>query len=172
MRTPPLQATRLDEQTLKEHCQALDQIPDGCSQASDSRPTKRQRRCSSIGTSQGEESDPRCLLMKRQRIFTEGGRLRRIASKKLPFGTIPQDDFTMKLSIKARVQMGELNAVAVEFMASSRATEHLPIRFENMEEVDKLDKLLKLAVESWLKENTSIEVEYTLRSEAKGKAKA
>ncbi|KAI6770605.1 hypothetical protein HG530_005234 [Fusarium avenaceum] len=111
--------------------------------------------------------------MKRQRIFKEGGRLRRIASKKLPFETIPQNDFTMKLSIKARVQMGELNAVAVEFMASSRATErHLPIRFENMEEVDKVDKLLKLAVESWLKENPSIEVEYTLRSEAKGKAKA
>lgn len=111
--------------------------------------------------------------MKRQRIFTDGGRLRRIASKKLPFETIPQDDFTIKLSIKARVQMDELNTVAVEFMASSRATEqHLPIRFENMEEVDKVDKLLKLAVESWLKENPSIEVEYTLRSEAKGKAKA
>ncbi|KAM0273083.1 hypothetical protein ACHAPA_001813 [Fusarium lateritium] len=173
MRTPPLQATRLDEQTLGEHCQALDQIPDDYDHAFASRPTKRQRRCSSVATSQGEESDPRCLLMKRQRIFTEGGRLKRIASKKLPFETIPQDDFTMKLSIKASIQMDELDAVVVEFMTSSRAAEQdLPIQFKNMEEVDKVDKLLKLTVEPWLNENPSIEVEYTLRSEAKGKSKA
>ncbi|KAF4992754.1 hypothetical protein FGRMN_6964 [Fusarium graminum] len=170
--TPPPQATRLNERTLKENCQALDQGFDDYNEHFDSRPAKRQRRCSSVTTSQNGESDPRCLLIKRQRISTEGGRLKRIASKRLPLEMIPQENITMKLLIQVRVQIEELKGMALEFMTSGRAaSQGSAIRFEDMEEVEEVDKLFKLAVEAWLEENPRTEVEYKLRSEAEGKSR-
>jgi hypothetical protein len=121
----------------------------------------------------GEEPDPRHLLIKRQRICAEGGRLKRVASKKLPFETIPQDDLTVNISVKARIQLSELKNATLEFVSSGQAAEQdSAIRFDNMAEVDKVDGLLKHVTESWLSGDSSIEVEYILRSGAKGKSKA
>ncbi|KAF5674059.1 DNA mismatch repair PMS2 protein [Fusarium heterosporum] len=171
MMTPPPQATRLGEQVLKENCQVPDQVLDDCNEHFDSRPAKRLRRHSSVTTSQDGESDPRCLLIERQRISTEGGRLKRIASKRLPLETIPQENITMKLSIQARVQIEKLKGMTLEFMTSGRAGQGSAVRFEDIEEVEEVDRLFKLAVEAWLEKNPRTEVEYKLRSKAKGKSK-
>lgn len=173
VRTPPPQRERSGNKTENEHCEAPVHSHDQCNKDSNPRPAKRQRRHSSIATSKSEESDPRRLLIKRQRISTEGGRLKRIASKKLPFETIPQVDLTVKLSIKARIRMSELRIATWEFMSSGRAAEQdSAMQFSSMEEVDKVNELLKHTTETWLCEDSSIEVDYTLRSGAKGKSKA
>ncbi|CAG7556883.1 unnamed protein product [Fusarium equiseti] len=159
--------------TNSEDQEAPGHSRDQCNKGSNPRPAKRQRRHSSIATSTSEESDPRRLLIKRQRISTEGGRLKRIASKKLPFETIPQVDLTVKLSIKARIRMSELRIATWEFMSSGRAAEQdSAMQFSSMKEVDKVNELLKHTTEAWLGEDSSIEADYILRSGAKGKSKA
>lgn len=172
IRTPSPGGTKPDE-TREDHCQALDYGQNQRNGEIESRPAKRQRCNSSMTSSVSEESDPRRLLMKRRHICAEGGRLKRVASKKLPFETIPQDDLTVNLSVKARVRMSQLRDATLEFMSSDRATEKDPvIQFNNMEEIDKIDGLLRRVTESWLERDSSIEVEYILRSGAKGKSKA
>jgi hypothetical protein len=111
--------------------------------------------------------------MKRQRICANGGRLKRIASAKLPFETISQNDSTLNISVKIEVRMCELQAATLEFVNSGRATKPgLALQFSNMDEVEEVDRRLRRVTESWLKGNPSIMVEYTLRSEVKVKSKA
>jgi hypothetical protein len=111
--------------------------------------------------------------MKRQRIHANGGRLKRIASTKLPLEIISQNDSTVNLSVKVEVQMCELQAAALEFTNSGRATKpDLALQFRNMDEVEVVDRRLRRVTESWLKGNPSVTVEYILRSEVKGKSKA
>ncbi|KAF5240537.1 hypothetical protein FAUST_4296 [Fusarium austroamericanum] len=173
MRTPPPRGERSGNETQNEHYQVLDHSQDLCNGDINPRPAKRQRHDSSITTPTDEEPDPRQLLIKRQRIHTGGGQLKRIASKKLPLETIPQADLTVNLSANASIQMSALVNAALEFMRSGRAAEQdSAIRFDNMAEVDKVDELLRHATESWLSGDSSIEVEYMLRSGAKGKSKA
>ncbi|KAJ3524342.1 hypothetical protein NM208_g12094 [Fusarium decemcellulare] len=124
-----------------------------------SRPTKRRRECSNTGSSWGEEEqDPRRFLMKRQRSRAQGGRLKRVASNKLPLETIPQDYVTKGISFG----IGD-----AERLDSESSTQ-----FSDMGEVDEVDRRLRETVEPWLKDKPFIEVEYTLRSGAKGKSKA
>jgi hypothetical protein len=173
MRTPPPREEKSDNETQNEHYEVLDHSQDSYNGQVNPRPTKRQRHDSSNTTLTNEEPDPRHLLIKRQRIRTGGGQLKRVASKKLPLETIPQVDLTVNLSVKARIQMSELIRATLEFMKSDRAAEQYPaIRFDNMAEVSKVDELLRHATESWLSGDSSIEVEYMLRSGAKGKSKA
>ncbi|KAF5653477.1 DNA mismatch repair PMS2 protein [Fusarium sp. NRRL 25303] len=173
-RTPPPQATSPDDEAAGGYNPApLDHVHDQHKEGFDSRPFKRQRRCSSVSTSESAGLDSRHLLMKRQRIHANGGRLKRITSTKLPLETISQNDSTLNLSVKIEVQMCELQAATVEFMKSGRATKpDLALQFRNMDEVGEVDRRLRRVTESWLKGNPSITVEYTFRSEVKGKSKA
>ncbi|KAG9507180.1 hypothetical protein J7337_000729 [Fusarium musae] len=76
-------------------------------------------------------------------------------------------------NIKIEVRMCELQAATLEFVNSGRATKPgLALQFRNMDEVEEVDRRLRRVAESWLKRNPSITVEYTLRSEVKGKSKA
>ena len=173
IRTPTPQRERSDNKAENEYHEAPDHNHDQCNEYNNPRPAKRQRRHSSIATSTSEESDPRRLLIKRQRISTEGGRLKRIASRKLPFETIPQVDLTVELSIKARIRMSELRIATWAFMSSGQAAEQeSAMQFSSMDEVDKVNELLKRTTETWLGEGSSIEVDYSLRTGAKGKSKA
>ncbi|KAH7005392.1 hypothetical protein EDB82DRAFT_551915 [Fusarium venenatum] len=173
MRTPPPREEKFDNETQNEHYQVLDHSQDSYNGEVNPRPAKRQRHDSDNATSANEEPDPRHLLIKRQRIRTGGGQLKRVASKKLPLETIPQVDLTVNLSTKARIQMSELIHATLEFMKSDRAAEqYSAIRFDDMAEVNKLEELLRHATESWLSGDSSIVVEYMLRSGAKGKSKA
>ncbi|KAI1032105.1 hypothetical protein LB504_001179 [Fusarium proliferatum] len=173
-RTPPPQATSPDDEAAGSYNSApLDHVHDQHKEGFDSRSFKRQRRCSSVSTSESAGLDSRHLLMKRQRIHANGGRLKRIASTKLPLETISQNDSTLNLSVKIEVQMCELQAATVEFMKSGRATKpDLALQFRNMDEVGEVDRRLRRVTESWLKGNPSITVEYTFRTEVKGKSKA
>ncbi|KAF4490285.1 DNA mismatch repair PMS2 [Fusarium agapanthi] len=173
-RTPPPQATWSDEEAAGGYSPApLDHIHDQHKEGVDSRSFKRQRRCSSVSTSESAGLDSRRLLMKRQRIRANGGGLKRIASTKLPLETISQTDSTLNLSVKIEVQICELQAATLEFMNSGRATKlGLALQFRNMDEVEEVDRRLRQVTESWLKGNPSITVEFTLRSEVKGKSKA
>ncbi|CZR35090.1 uncharacterized protein FPRO_00788 [Fusarium proliferatum ET1] len=173
-RTPPPQATSPDEEAAGGYNPApLDHVHDQHKEGFDSRSFKRQRRCSSVSTSESAGLDSRHLLMKRQRIHANGGRLKRIASTRLPLETISQNDSTLNLSVKIEVQMCELQAATVEFMKSGRATKpDLALQFRNMDEVGEVDRRLRRVTESWLKGSPSITVEYTFRSEVKGKSKA
>ncbi|KAH7218417.1 hypothetical protein DER44DRAFT_846270 [Fusarium oxysporum] len=173
-RTPPPQATGSDEEATGEYSPApLHHIHDQHNEGFYSRSFKRQRRCSSVSTSESAELDSRRLLMKRQRIHANGGRLKRIASTKLPLEIISQNDSTVNLSVKVEVQMCELQAAALEFTNSGRATKpDLALQFRNMDEVEVVDRRLRRVTESWLKGNPSVTVEYILRSEVKGKSKA
>ncbi|KAF5608866.1 DNA mismatch repair PMS2 [Fusarium pseudoanthophilum] len=176
-RTPPPQATWSDEEAAGGYSPApLDHIHDLHKEGFDSKSFKRQRRdssASSVSTSASAGLDSRRLLMKRQRIRANGGRLKRIASTKLPLETISQNDSTLNLSVKIEVRMCELQAAALEFVNSGRATKPgLALQFRSMDEVEEVDRRLRRVTESWLKGNPSITVEYTLRSEVKGKSKA
>ncbi|KAF5623434.1 DNA mismatch repair PMS2 [Fusarium sp. NRRL 52700] len=173
-RTPPPPTTWSDEEAAGGYSPAsLDHIHDQHKEGFDSRSFKRQWRCSSISTSGSTVSDSRRLLMKRQRIRANGGIIKRIASTRLPLETIAQPDSTLNLSIKIEVQISELQAATLEFMNSGRATKpDLALQFKNMDEVEEVDRRLRRVTESWLKGNPSITVEYTLRSEVKGKSKA
>ncbi|KAF5566657.1 DNA mismatch repair PMS2 [Fusarium napiforme] len=176
-RTPPPQAPCSDEEAASGYSPApLDHIHDQHKGGFDSKSFKRQRRdssASSVSTSESVGLDSRRLLMKRQRIRANGGRLRRIASTKLPLETISQTDSTLNLSVKIEVRMCELQAATLEFVNSGRATKPgLALQFRNMDEVEEVDRRLRRVTESWLKGNPSITVEYTLRSEVKGKSKA
>jgi hypothetical protein len=69
--------------------------------------------------------------------------------------------------------MSELRIATWEFMSSGRAAEQdSAMQFSSMKEVDKVNELLKHTTETWLGEDSSIEVDYILRSGAKGKSKA
>ncbi|KAF4436176.1 DNA mismatch repair PMS2 [Fusarium acutatum] len=173
-RTPPPQATLSDEEAADGYSPApLDHIHDQHKEGFNSRSFKRQRRDSSVSTSESAGLDSRRLFMKRQRIRANGGRLKRITSTKLPLETISQNDSTLNLSVKIEVQMCELQAATLEFLNSGRATKPgLALQFRNMDEVEEVNSRLRRVTESWLKGNPSITVEYTLRSEVKGKSKA
>ncbi|KAF5690302.1 DNA mismatch repair PMS2 protein [Fusarium denticulatum] len=176
-RTPPPQATWSDEEAAGGYSPApLDHIHDQHKEGFDSKSFKRQRRASSassVSTSESAGLDSRRLLMKRQRIRANGGRLKRIASTKLPLETISQNDSTLNLSVEIEVRMCELQAATLEFVNSGRASKPgLALQFRNMDEVEEVDRRLRRVTESWLKGNPSITVEYTLRSEVKGKSKA
>ncbi|KAF5614950.1 DNA mismatch repair PMS2 [Fusarium tjaetaba] len=176
-RTPPPQATWSDEEAAGGYSPApLDHIHAQHKGGFDSKSFKRQRRdssASSVSISESVGLDSRRLLMKRQRIRANGGRLRRIASTKLPLETISPNDSTLNLSVKIEVRMCELQAATLEFVNSGRATKPgLALQFRNMDEVEEVDRRLRRVTESWLKGNPSITVEYTLRSEVKGKSKA
>ncbi|KAF5575067.1 DNA mismatch repair PMS2 [Fusarium subglutinans] len=173
-RTPPPQATWSDEEAGGGYSPApLDHIHDQHKEGVESRSFKRQRRCSSVSTSESAGLDSRRLLMKRERIRANGGGLKRIASTKLPLETISQTDSTLNLSVKIEVQIGELQAATLEFMNSGLATKPgLALQFRNMDEVEEVDRRLRQVTESWLKGNPSITVEFTFRSEVKGKSKA
>ncbi|EMT62262.1 PMS1 protein like protein 1 [Fusarium odoratissimum] len=160
-RTPPPQATGSDEEATGEYSPApLHHIHDQHNEGFYSRSFKRQRRCSSVSTSESAELDSRRLLMKRQRIHANGGRLKRIASTKLPLEIISQNDSTVNLSVKVEVQMCELQAAALEFTNSGRATKpDLALQFRNMDEVEVVDRRLRRVTESWLKGNPSVTVE-------------
>ncbi|KAF4955883.1 hypothetical protein FGADI_4278 [Fusarium gaditjirri] len=173
-RTPPPQATGSDEEATGEYSPApLDHIHDQHNEGFSSRSFRQKRRCSSVSASESAGLDSRRLLMKRQRIRANGGRLKRIASTKLPLEAVSQNDSTVNLSVKVEVQMCELQVAALEFMKSGRASKlGLALQFRNMDEVEEVDRRLRRVTESWLEGNPSLTVEYILRSEVKGKSKA
>jgi hypothetical protein len=113
--------------------------------------------------------------MKRQRSCTQGGRLKRLGSKRLPFETIPQDYVTTGLVLKLNVGMSDVNRMISKHMASGHGEKRgreSGMQFKSMDEVEEVDKLVREGVGSWVRERPSVEVEYTLRTGAKGKSRA
>ncbi|RSL87062.1 hypothetical protein CDV31_016317 [Fusarium ambrosium] len=176
MRTPPPPETRLGRQPLGERYEDLSVAPGSDEAEGSTRAAKRRRVLSRTASSQGEEDqDPRRFLMKRQRSCTQGGRLKRLGSKRLPFETIPQDYVTTGLLLKVRVGMSDVSRMISKHVASGRGEQRRResgMQFKSMDEVEEVDKLLREVVGSWMRERPSVEVEYTLRTGAKGKSRA
>lgn len=113
--------------------------------------------------------------MKRQRSCTQGGRLKRLGLKKLPFETIPQDYVTTGLVLKLNIGVSDVGGMISKHMASGHGEQRgreSGMQFKSMEDVEDVDKLLREVVGSWVSEKPSVEVEYTLRTGAKGKTRA
>lgn len=113
--------------------------------------------------------------MKRQRSCTQGGRLKRLGSKRLPFETIPQDYVTTGLVLKLNVGLSDVNRMISKHMASGLGEQRgreSGMQFKSMDEVEEVDKLVREVVGPWVRERPSVKVEYTLRTGAKGKSRA
>ncbi|KAL7914695.1 hypothetical protein GGI35DRAFT_488741 [Trichoderma velutinum] len=118
--------------------------------------------------------DPRLYLIKRRRSQAKHGIVRRISSRRLPLEVIP-NHLTMQNAstslgpsvkkIKLLTRRGRLLGYGTMPGNWGHAVE-----FHSMEEVTKLEQRLYYAVEAWKQtQNQAVEVEYKLRSAAKGK---
>ncbi|KAI8724996.1 DNA-mis-repair domain-containing protein [Fusarium sp. LHS14.1] len=175
MRTPPPPEIRLGRQPLSERHEDLGVALESVEAEGSTRAAKRRRIPSRTASSQGEEEqDPRRFLMKRQRSCTQGGRLKRLGSKRLPFETIPQDCVTTGLVLKLNVGMSDVNRMISTHMTvghEEKRGRESGLQFKSLGEVDEVDKLLREVVGSWVREMPSVQVEYTLRAGAKGKSR-
>ena len=71
--------------------------------------------------------------------------------------------------------MSDVNRMISKHMASGHGEQRgreSDMQFKSMDEVEEVDKLVREVVGSWVRERPSAEVEYTLRTGAKGKSRA
>lgn len=119
--------------------------------------------------------DSRLYLIKRRRSQARHGIARRISSRQLPLEVVP-NHLTMRnastsLRPPARKVVESLFTRADWLDYGARKDKWgYAVEFQSMGEVTKLEKRLHNVVESWKQtQNQSVEVEYKLRSAAKGK---
>ncbi|KAL9476807.1 hypothetical protein ACSS6W_006648 [Trichoderma asperelloides] len=122
----------------------------------------------------GKLEDPRLYLIKRRRSQARHGIARRLSSRRLPLEVTPNHLAMQSSLISRRLSLRRVKALAKQ--TSRQDYDIVPgdwgnaITFESMEEAGKVESRLQDAVDSWKQtQNQAIEVEYKLRSAAKGK---
>lgn len=119
--------------------------------------------------------DPRLYLIKRRRSQARHGMARRLSSRRLPLEAIPHHFMVQNASISRRTSLRKVKSLARQ--ARLLGNDIVPgnwghaIEFKSMEEAGKVERRLQHAVEAWKQtQNQAVEVEYKLRSAAKGKS--
>ncbi|KAJ4864270.1 histidine kinase-, DNA gyrase b-, and HSP90-like ATPase domain-containing protein [Trichoderma breve] len=121
--------------------------------------------------------DSRLYLIKRRRSQARHGIARRISSRRLPLEVVSNHLTMRNASTSLRPPVGK---VAESLFIRADKLDHsarkgewgYAVEFESMGEVTKLEQRLHNVVESWKQtQNQPVEVEYKLRSAAKGKGK-
>lgn len=122
----------------------------------------------------GKPEDPRLYLIKRRRSQARHGIARRLSSRRLPLEVTPNHLAMQNSSTSRRLSMRKVKILAKQ--TRLHGYDIVPgdwgnaITFKNMEEAGKVESRLQDAVDSWKQtQNQAIEVEYKLRSAAKGK---
>lgn len=118
--------------------------------------------------------DPRLYLIKRRRSQARHGIARRLSSRRLPLEVTPNHLAIQNSSTSRRLSLKKIKSLAkktrlqgYDIVPGDRGS---AITFKNMEEAGKVESRLQDAVDSWKQtQNQAIEVEYKLRSAAKGK---
>ncbi|KAF7548446.1 hypothetical protein G7046_g8675 [Stylonectria norvegica] len=176
MRTPPPPDGQGDDIDFQESGEGLDDLlramashtpgPQGASAGLDQ--NRRERT-----TSKEPNPDTRRYIMSGHQSRTRSGRPKRLSSK-LPLESIALDAGTHAASTRLEIELCSLiellgyhNELGLQ-IAEQDAT--VPLGFRDMEDVVEVESLLRELVSGWLEENPGFEVEYTLRSGAKGKA--
>ncbi|KAM6482012.1 hypothetical protein HDV62DRAFT_397544 [Trichoderma sp. SZMC 28011] len=119
--------------------------------------------------------DSRLYLIKRRRSQARHGIARRISSRRLPLEVVPNHlmmrNASTSLRPPTRKVVKSLFTQAEWLDYGARKDEWgCAVQFQSMGEVTKLEQRLHNAVESWKQtQNQPVEVEYKLRSAAKGK---
>ncbi|KAL7807839.1 hypothetical protein V8C26DRAFT_439204 [Trichoderma gracile] len=118
--------------------------------------------------------DPRLYLIKRRRSQARHGIARRLSTRRLPLEVTPPQLTVQNASTSLRASLRKVKTLA----RRARLVEYdgVPgnwgqgIEFKSMEEADKVEHGLQHAVDVWKQtQHQDIDVEYTLRSAAKGK---
>ncbi|KAL6906762.1 hypothetical protein GGI43DRAFT_431072 [Trichoderma evansii] len=122
----------------------------------------------------GKLEDPRLYLIQRRRSQARHGIARRLSSRRLPLEVTPNHLAMQNSSISRRLSMRKVKRLAKQ--TRLQGYDIVPgdwgnaITFKNMEEAGEVESRLQDAVDSWKQtQNQAIEVEYKLRSAAKGK---
>ncbi|KAK4064995.1 uncharacterized protein Triagg1_8811 [Trichoderma aggressivum f. europaeum] len=118
--------------------------------------------------------DPRLYLIERRRSQARHGIARRISSQRLPLEVVASHLTMRNASISLRPSKRKVRSLVRRALLLDYGT--LPgnrghaVEFQSMEEVTELEQRLHSVVESWKQtQNQPVEVEYKLRSAAKGK---
>lgn len=126
------------------------------------------------GNTQDKLEDPRFYLIKRRRSQERHGIARRLPSRRLPLAVIPNHLAMHNSATSRRISLRKVKTLAKQ--TCLQGYDIMPedwgnaITFKNMEEAGKIESRLQDAVDSWKQtQNQAIEVEYKLRSAAKGK---
>ncbi|PTB36909.1 hypothetical protein M441DRAFT_72973 [Trichoderma asperellum CBS 433.97] len=122
----------------------------------------------------GKLEDPRLYLIKRRRSQARHGIARRLSSRRLPLEVTPIHLAMQSSSTSRRLSLRRVKTLARQ--TRLQGYDIVPgdwgnaITFKSMEEAGKVESRLQDAVDSWKQtQNQAIEVEYKLRSAAKGK---
>ncbi|KAL7810534.1 hypothetical protein V8C44DRAFT_117465 [Trichoderma aethiopicum] len=118
--------------------------------------------------------DPRLYLIKRRRSRARHGITRRLSTRRLPLEVIPPQLTVQNASTSLRASLGSMKSLArrARLVGYDAVSGHWGqgIEFKTMEEADKVEQGLQHAVEVWKQtQDQDVDVEYTLRSAAKGK---
>lgn len=118
--------------------------------------------------------DSRLYLIKRRRSQARHGIARRLSTRRLPLEVIPPQLTVQNASTSLRASLRKVKSLArrARLVGYDVVPGHWGqgIEFESMEEADKVEKGLQHAVEAWKHtQDQDLDVEYTLRSAAKGK---
>lgn len=120
-----------------------------------------------------KDQDPRFYFMKQRKGTMESSRPRRLISRKLPLEITPMDSATCNIMTRVRLTLSRLGESMDEYVSQglmlSNSDGELPLQLKAVEDVDKVELRLKQTVNKWLTGASNQEVEYSLRSMAKGK---
>ncbi|PTB69911.1 hypothetical protein BBK36DRAFT_1110711 [Trichoderma citrinoviride] len=115
--------------------------------------------------------DPRLYLIKRRRSRARYGIARRLSTRRLPLEVIPHELAVQSASTSLRASLRKVKLLARR--ARLLGYDVVPgngIEFNTMKEAGKVEQGLQHAVEAWKQtQDQAVDVEYTLRSAAKGK---
>ncbi|TFB04405.1 PMS1-like protein [Trichoderma ghanense] len=118
--------------------------------------------------------DPRLYLIKRRRSGARHGIARRLSTRRLPLEAIPPQLTVQNASTSLRASLRKVKSLArrTRLAGYDAVPGHWGqgIEFKTMQEADKVEQGLQHAVEVWKQaQDQNVDVEYTLRSAAKGK---
>ncbi|KAH7137276.1 hypothetical protein B0J13DRAFT_76434 [Dactylonectria estremocensis] len=139
---------------------------------------KRRRSQSRSKTPTREDRDPRRYYMSRRSRSPRSpdDRFKRLNSEMLPLETTATKDETRQLSLRVRMGLNRLKQLIRGYMALGQDfqawNDDSPLQFRDMEEARVVESGLKKAVSLWLGGEDGTDVEYTMQSGVRGKAKA
>ncbi|KAL6878606.1 hypothetical protein J3F83DRAFT_758488 [Trichoderma novae-zelandiae] len=128
------------------------------------------------GRVNGNAEDPRLYLIKRRRSHARHGIARRLSTRRLPLEVIPHHLTVQNASTSVTASLRKVKSLArrARLLRYDIVPGHWGqgIEFKTMEEAGKVEQGLQHAVEAWKQTQAqAVDVEYTLRSAAKGKGK-
>ncbi|UKZ73227.1 hypothetical protein TrVFT333_000869 [Trichoderma virens FT-333] len=170
-RTLPPSVTAQDDPSAGNSVSMV-QMPDAISSTSLIRDEPRD--ITPRGNTNDNAEDPRLYLIKRRRSQARHGIARRLSSRRLPLEVIPHQLTMQNASTSLAPSLRKVKLLARRVRLLDYGSIHgnwgHAVEFKSMEEVTKLEHRLQHAVEAWKQSvNKAVEVEYKLRSVAKGK---